>query len=292
MTERFTGALLGLAVGDALGAPAEHLTAAQIRRKFGHLTEMVGGGWLNLAPGETTDETDQMLLTAESLLAVEGFDKVDLTRRFLSWYASDPVDIGNTTEAALQRFSEGRLSVGADAVDTGFSGTSGALVRAVPIALAFRQSPERVCDHARAAARITHNNPNAQWATALIGIWVKLACDGSDDFLAEGLSRLPFNGFAVDLPRRPVATTQALDVVRCVYWAVRKCSSFDEAVTSVIQLGGDTDNVAALTGAVAGACFGAQAIPDRWVECLRCRDRVRGMAEGLLRLSLHLGVVG
>ncbi len=285
LRDRFAGALLGLAVGDALGAPAEHLTAEQIRRKYGRISGMVGGGWLNLAPGQTTDETEQAILTAESLTDTGAFDKVDLTLRLVSWYASDPLDIGNTTEAALAKFASGRWHPGDDAADTGFSGTNGALVRAVPIALAFHRLRQQLGGYARAAARITHNNPNAEWAAALIAFWVANALDGEPAYLSRGLEQLPGKGAWVEMGQRPKATAQAIDTVHCVYWALSDSNDFEEAVTKVVHLGGDTDTVAALTGAVAGARFGASAIPAPWKSTVFYRDRLIQLAEDLLRLA-------
>ena len=77
--DRFRGALLGLAVGEAMGTPAEFLTADQIVEKYGFITEMIGGGIYDVAPGETIDATEMMLCLAESLADVGGFDPEDLS---------------------------------------------------------------------------------------------------------------------------------------------------------------------------------------------------------------------
>ncbi len=87
--DRFRGALLGLAVGDALGAPAEFLTAVQVRDRWGVLDEMVGGGCHNVRPGEVTDATEMMLALAESLVAVGEFDPEDVVSRYRAWFARD-----------------------------------------------------------------------------------------------------------------------------------------------------------------------------------------------------------
>jgi ADP-ribosyl-[dinitrogen reductase] hydrolase len=88
--DRFRGALLGLAVGEALGAPADFLTAAQIEERYGVITEMLGGGCHDVAPGETTDATEMMLCLAESLADRRAFDPEDIMERYLAWFDGTP----------------------------------------------------------------------------------------------------------------------------------------------------------------------------------------------------------
>ena len=80
--DRFRGALLGLAVGEAMGAPVEFLTADQIMERYGLVTQMIGGGVYDLAPGQTIDATDMTLCLAESLADVGGFDPEDVMERY------------------------------------------------------------------------------------------------------------------------------------------------------------------------------------------------------------------
>ena len=103
MQSRYRGCLLGLAVGDALGGPVEFMTTEQIIAKRGKpVREMIGGGWLKLRPGETTDDTAMARALAESLVAVGGFDAADVAARYVRWMQSKPPDIGNITRIALR----------------------------------------------------------------------------------------------------------------------------------------------------------------------------------------------
>ena len=104
---RATGALLGLAVGDALGTTLEF----RPRDSYPHIEDMVGGGPFRLEPGQWTDDTSMALCLADSLLADGGLDQRDLMARFVRWWQCGErsatgrcFDIGNTTRAALQRF--------------------------------------------------------------------------------------------------------------------------------------------------------------------------------------------
>src|SRR5690606_39714 len=97
LRDRYRGVLLGKAVGDALGATVEFLSRDQIRATYGRHTEITGGGWLGLEPGEVTDDTQMALCIARSIVERGGFDDQDIARRFVDWYHSNPPDIGNTT---------------------------------------------------------------------------------------------------------------------------------------------------------------------------------------------------
>ena len=99
--DRFRGALLGLAVGEAIGAPAEFLTAEQVAEKYGVITEMIGGGVYEVSPGETVDATDMMLCLAESLADVGSFDPENVIERYRLWFESHPRHVSLTVRATL-----------------------------------------------------------------------------------------------------------------------------------------------------------------------------------------------
>src|SRR5215217_2654750 len=108
LSDRYVGCLLGLACGDALGGPVEFISRAEIERLHpGGLRSFVGGGWLHLAPGEITDDTQMTLALARSLADRSQLDMDDLTARFLEWAGSEPKDIGGTTRTALRLLGEG-----------------------------------------------------------------------------------------------------------------------------------------------------------------------------------------
>ena len=109
MIDRIEGALFGVAVGDALGAPLEFLNASQILERHGKpVAEMVGGGWLSVLPGEVTDDTQMTLAVAEGILRAHetGADMVECVGgMFLRWYATRPRDVGQTCAMVLDALS-------------------------------------------------------------------------------------------------------------------------------------------------------------------------------------------
>jgi ADP-ribosylglycohydrolase len=144
LRDRYHGALLGLAAGDALGTTLEFKSPGTFRP----LTDMVGGGPFNLQPGQWTDDTSMALCLGESLVRCQGFDPKDQMERYCRWWQDGQLsctgrcfDIGITVSAALSKYTE---------TDDPFSGSvdphtagNGSLMRLAPIPLAYRVSHER-----------------------------------------------------------------------------------------------------------------------------------------------------
>ena len=98
---RIKGALFGVAVGEALGAPAEFMSAEEIKREHGTIRRMIGGGWLNVKPGEVTDDTQMTLAVAKGICENPDSPIEAIGRHFVRWAQSGPKDIGNTCHASI-----------------------------------------------------------------------------------------------------------------------------------------------------------------------------------------------
>ncbi|RPI30888.1 MAG: hypothetical protein EHM52_02615 [Actinomycetota bacterium] len=107
LRDRFRGVLLGVAAGDALGAPAEFLSAEQVVERYGVITEMIGGGCHEVEPGETTDATEMMLCLAESLAETGDFDPEDVMDRYRAWFESAPRDVSLTVRTVMLSYRAG-----------------------------------------------------------------------------------------------------------------------------------------------------------------------------------------
>ncbi len=101
LKDKIAGALYGVAVGDALGGPLEFMTAEQIAQRHGLVTEMIGGGWLSLRPGETTDDTAMTMAVAEGIMEAPESPIPSIGARFIRWANSGPKDIGGTCRASI-----------------------------------------------------------------------------------------------------------------------------------------------------------------------------------------------
>lgn len=280
-TERALGAVVGSAVGDALGAPFEFGPEGAFSARFpspGAGGEMCGGGGWD--PGEATDDTQMAVLVAESLLECGGLDLPDVFRRFQRWAAAEPKDIGLQTEAVLSGGDPWDLAAALHFQTSQRAAGNGALMRAAPSAVHFAPlGRDATMDAARRLAALTHGDRAAWEGTAVFHELVRAALAGDDPVAA-----VPDALHALHPDHRDrYATVLAPDwhpdlatefngaVWPCLgsaVWALRTTTGYEEAVRAAIDLGGDTDTVAAVTGGLAGAVYGVDAVPARWTEAL------------------------
>ncbi|MFD8691162.1 ADP-ribosylglycohydrolase family protein [Streptomyces sp. NPDC059651] len=279
--DRAAGAVVGSAVGDALGAPFEFGPAGVYTARFpdGVGTMCGGGGW---DPGEATDDTQMAVLVAESLLERGGLDLPDLFGRFRRWAAGEPKDIGLQTESVLTSGDAWDTAAALHFQINGRAAGNGSLMRAATSAVYFA-GPERpdadaraaTMDAARRIAALTHGDRAAWEGTAVLHELIRVALNGSDP-----LAAVPAALAAVHADHRerwaavlapdwhPDRATEFNGAVwPCLgtaLWALRTTPSYEDALASAIDVGGDTDTVAAVTGALAGAVYGIGAIPPRW----------------------------
>lgn len=280
-TQRTAGAVIGSAVGDALGGPFEFGPAGAFSARFpapGAHGEMCGGGGWD--PGEATDDTQMAVLVAESLLERGGLDLPDIFGRFQRWAASEPKDIGLQTEDVLTNGMPWDLAAGIHFQVNRRAAGNGSLMRAATSAVYFaRGGQQATMDAARRIAALTHGDRAAWEGTAVFHELVRVTLDD-----VEPLAALPEIVDLVHPDHRPrYATVLAADwhpdqatefngaVWPCLgsaVWALRTTASYEDAIRAAIDLGGDTDTVAAVTGGLAGAYYGLDAIPTRWTEPL------------------------
>jgi ADP-ribosyl-[dinitrogen reductase] hydrolase len=188
LLSRFRGSFLGLAVGDALGAPVEF----KPRGSFPPISGYRGGGPFNLKVGDWTDDTSLSLCLAESLVERRGFDPKDQAERYVRWWKEGHLsctgncfDIGNTTKWSLQRF-----------LDTGdpYSGptdpkkaSNGSLMRLAPVPLFYHAHPVEAVDYSGLSSKTTHGAPSAVDSCRYLGALMvgTLAGESKENLISE-----------------------------------------------------------------------------------------------------------
>lgn len=289
--DRARGALLGLAVGDALGTTLEFSR----RDQHPHHGEMTGGGPFGLEPGQWTDDTSMALALAESLIAHPALDPRDLMERFVAWWREGALsctgtcfDIGIATRDALSRFRrDGNPFAGS--TDPRSAG-NGSVMRLAPAVLAARDGAE-----ARRIAveqgRTTHAAPEALEGCALLADLLRdaLAGKGREAVLAprpwqgEPAVAAIAAGTWRGRPRAAIRSSgYVVHTMEAALWAIEGTTSFEAALVRAVNLGEDADSVGAVTGQLAGALYGLEGIPPRWLEPLAWRDRLIETADRLL----------
>jgi poly(ADP-ribose) glycohydrolase ARH3 len=285
------GALLGTFVGDALGMPFEGLSHSAIPNEV----EMVEA---RRGRGTYTDDTQMMIALAESLVARGRVDAEHLARAFLDGYVADRgYGAGTQSVFALWRSGVPVARAAGLVFDGQGSRGNGAAMRIAPVAVCFRNDHERLCVEAAASARVTHAH-----SVGIDGAVVQAAAIGAalrgDDILesarsaaktAELRSVLEEVEELLGDPRTPVevqvrlgSSADACESVAAALYSALAHDRFEAALRFAVRLGGDTDTVAAMAGAVAGARDGYCAIPARWLEALEDGDRGRSHVQTLI----------
>lgn len=307
MKSRFAGALLGTFTGDALGMPFEGLPHPDIAEQWNADYPMVEA---RLGKGTYTDDTQMMIGVAESLNYYGRFNGRDVAQRFVTNYQPDR-GYGMGTRSVLQTLKIGTPWDQAPMVifPEGSFG-NGAAMRVAPIGLFYRNDPEQLRNAAESSAAITHAHPLGKEGAAVQAMAVALAANTEPDdfdparfvhqladFAREDRFPFPEQIAALDklLEENPtldeVADRLGNDVrahhsvPTAIYMFLARPWSFKEAVAHAVLLGGDTDTIAAMTGAVAGAFLGLENIPQEWLDVLengeKGRDYVTELSEKL-----------
>lgn len=294
LVDRASGALLGLAVGDALGTTLEF----KPRDSYPPLTDMVGGGPFDLPAGVWTDDTSMALALADSLIACGRLDPVDVMRRFVRWWRAGDYsptgscfDIGNTTQAALARFEHMGEPLAGDP-DPGTAG-NGSLMRLAPIAIWGVGAGEAAMRAgARTQSATTHAAPACLDACEGFALVVRAAIMGAafDEALAAGAAIASAEPITTILRGRWRGTARhgigssgyVAHSLEASLWCVAETTSFRDAVLLAANLGDDADTTAAIAGQLAGALYGASGIPAAWLAKLAWRERLADAAVALL----------
>jgi ADP-ribosyl-[dinitrogen reductase] hydrolase len=284
--ERALGAYLGFAAGDALGATVEFMTRREIEAAYRRHETIVGGGWLRLAPGQVTDDTEMTLCVGRAILEDEAWDAVRVCEQFATWLRGKPVDVGNTCRRGIRRFmADGSVCGAFNEGDAG----NGALMRNLPVVLATLADEAAFERWSVEQSHVTHHHPLSDAAVLALGRMTRvlLAGQGVDAArheaaaLAAGHPRFRFE------PYRGISSAYVVDTVQTVLHYFFAAGSFVSCVVETVNQGGDADTTGALAGMLAGAAYGVQDIPPRWLSRLdpAVSAEIRGQVEGLLARS-------
>ncbi|WP_169972639.1 ADP-ribosylglycohydrolase family protein [Tautonia rosea] len=340
--DRARGTLLGLAVGDALGAPLEGLSPQQIRAHYGSVVDYVDGAraWKRKPyrwrlPGLYTDDTQQALALTETLITRGTVDADHLATIYLdlanprNGHAGAHRGIGRSFRLVLDELERGRppLECGQD------SAGIGAAMRIAPAAIAFLDDPDGLFDAVMTASLMTHRDIRSLSGAVAVASAVRrlltleprsasllfrVAADvataetriaeqyghlvDSIDEHGRSLSRAIANVESLlDLPRpealavlveeanahgaRPVCKRPTMGFppacIPTCFYLLLTTESLEEALIDVVNLGGDADSTGAILGALAGAHYGLDALPDRWLDGLRNRQGIDLRAQAL-----------
>lgn len=301
---RVIGSLMGLAIGDALGTTIEFSPPGT----FTPVTDITGGGPFNLPVGYWTDDTSMALCTANSLIEYNNFNIFDQATKYLRWmeegYMSSTgvlFDIGNTTRDALCKFRETRYPY-SGLTDERRAG-NGSIMRIAPVAL--------VCPRFKLAkhycgqnSKITHAMPSAVDSCEYMGMLISTiveygnrlvtkeelySCPHIVDFKSghTGLSKVIEGSYKVKNPPDIKGSGYVVESLEAALWAFYTSDTFEDGMLKAVNLGDDADTTGAVYGQIAGAFYGYDAIPQRWLDKLFRRDDIYEIGKKLCNIQFY-----
>ena len=295
--DRQRGALIGLAVGDAMGASVEF----EAPGAFAEVTGFQAGGPHRLASGEWTDDTSMALALADSI-AKAGWDLNDQAARYVKWWRTGAYsvngrvfDIGITTSAALRRFVETRDAWSSGDAASHASG-NGSIMRLAPVPIAYApllaDRLDVLVERAVQSSRPTHASPQCLSACAYFAVVLAGLLHGMprEDVLSPGwpslrrlreihplhpeIDEVAEGSFKRRAPPEIQGSGYVVKSLEAALWAFHGAADFRQAVLRAVNLGDDADTTGAVCGQLAGACWGERGIPSEWRDSLAGRGLI------------------
>ena len=291
MKNKLTDAVLGFVVGDALGVPVEFKSRFELDEK--PVIDMRGFGTYNQPPGTWSDDSSMTLATIENLADWKQPEPYQCMVNFSDWLFGGhftpygkAFDVGNTTRKAITNFVDGVKPWG---LNGEWDNGNGALMRMLPLAFLPGDITEKL-RVTREYAALTHSHELNLLACEFFVEVVDTLIRGVDSWLESAYSLITFRGdpkgaFARiprigELTRDEIKSTgYVIDTLEAALWCFITTDNYRDAVLTAVNLGGDTDTIAAIVGGLAGLKYGECAIPGEWLKQIARLDYIRGLLD-------------
>ncbi|WP_069649352.1 ADP-ribosylglycohydrolase family protein [Caloranaerobacter ferrireducens] len=300
---KILGAILGFCVGDALGVPVEFKSREELKKE--PVTDMIGYGTYNQPPGTWSDDTSLTLCLVESLC--NGLDLEDIGERFVRWYYDSywtpynkTFDVGNTTKEAIIKISKG-VSPEQAGLDDEHSNGNGSLMRVLPLAFYLKNfKDEEKYNVIYKISSITHKHSRSilacsiyvEYAINLLKGYSKKEAyknmkENIINFYSNTVFRNEFDSYnrilehdIARLKKEEIKSSgYVVDTLEAVFWCFLNRDGYKEIVLTAVNLGNDTDTIAAITGGLAGIYYGIEAIPKKWIDAVARKKDIIKLAE-------------
>lgn len=275
--DKAQGCLLGQLIGDSLGSLVEFKTSDQILQMHPNgVRDLMDGGTWNTVAGQPTDDSEMALLLARMLVKDNHYDAESAFKQYRYWLASRPFDCGLTIISALN----GKPIIESQA--------NGAMMRISPLGIFGVNFPlEQVKEWAVQDANLTHPNTVCKQANALYAMAIAQAIkhnldavslyqtilDWAKEMDSEASLILTIENASHSLPENfSVNEGWVLTALQNALYQLLHAPNFEEGIIATVMNGGDTDTNAAICGALLGALYGTNEVPERWITpILNCQ---------------------
>lgn len=267
------------------------MTPREIEHRYGIHRDIIGGGWLHLAKGDITDDTEMSLALGRSILEQDGVHARAVAESFSEWMRGKPRDVGHTVRRGIVHYrNTGETESPANEMDAG----NGSCMRTLPVALCtLGADKSTVIQASRQQAHVTHNACLADAGTECVIDLVQLALmNASRDDLAGRIDTLAAMHPEFKLSGRSPSNPGGfiVDTLHVVFDAFLRTSRFESFLVDVVNRGGDADTTGAIAGMIAGAFYGMDQIPEPWITSLNrvILEQCLQQADLLVEMSPYL----
>ena len=307
MKNKIESGLFGLAIGDALGVPVEFESRAYLKENS--VVDMIGFGTHHQPAGTWSDDSSLAFCLAESL--TNGFDLRDIARNFVKWYSTElwtahgqVFDIGIATRNAILNIAKGHkpeLCGGFEEKDNG----NGSLMRILPLVFYLQKEKdiEVIYKKVKEVSSITHAHFRSVFACFIYVVYCLEILNNIDkieayknmqNIVSDFLGDKKFNPVEIQLfdrilknniaeyPENEIESSgYVLHSLEASLWCFLNLNTYEGAVLKAVNLGGDTDTTAAITGGLAGLYYGMDSIPQKWITALARKNDIDDLCERL-----------
>lgn len=313
MKNRVYDGIMGLCVGDALGVPVEFNSRESLIAK--PVKDMIGYGTYNQPPGTWSDDSSMTLCLLDSL--AKGLDYKDIMDKFKAWLTEgkytpydEVFDVGVGTRKAINRFISGTEPIKCGGVQPRDNG-NGSLMRILPLLYYIQPlygadflEKDEAYDIIHKVSALTHGHKRSQIAC---GIYLSIASMLTKDMglgvaLEMGIKRsvqyyMQKPGYAAEIthyrrvsegnfreiPEGEIRSSgYVVDTLEAALWCLLNTKSYKDCVLKAVNLGEDTDTVAAVAGGLAGLYYGSESIPREWVDQIQRKDYIMELCENII----------
>ncbi len=285
--ERVLGGLFGVACGDALGGTLEFTPKYIGVEKYGFHKDIIGGGEMNLKPGDVTDDTVMTIAVGKGIIENPNSPIEAIGRNFVDWYDTDPTDIGITCQDAIGEFIEcGDWNKAGRRVyrySNGMNAGNGTLMRCIAVPLYYREF-DKMVEITKAQSDMTHYNIKASDACTLYNTIIYKYLNGGDkiETIKEVLKDHVEYDKVFNMNKKNLNPSgYVVETLQCALWCFINNSTVEDIICEAVNLYGDPDTIGAIAGGLAGVYYGYNSIPKRWREKIILKDKLISLGESL-----------
>ena len=300
--DRAIGAMLGLAIGDAMGMPVEF----RPRGKFDPVIEYRSGGPFKLQAGQWTDDTAMSLCLASSLIECNGFDAAHQMKQYSRWIddgyhscTGKAVGLGQTILKAMIRYHKTKDPIQGD-TNPRRSG-NGCIMRLAPVPIYYGRDAALAIHHSIQSATTTHGSEMCLQTTGFFGgmIWGALNGVSKEELLSNGYSpvkdyyhqhppcdelrSLIRGDYKAKQEEKVDSNGFVIDALEAALWSFYNTDTYAEGLLKAVNLGGDADTVGAIYGQLAGAYYSLEAIPATLIQDLAWNEKISAICNELIK---------